>query len=397
MAPSYDVLIIGAGVIGSSIAFHLAREGAGRLAVIERGGVCAGHTRKSAALIRMHYTNAPEARLALASLPYFQRWSELVGGECGFRSTGFALLVGPENVERLHRNVARLVALGVNTRVLSPEELAEVQPTLSIAGLGAAAYEPESGYADPIATTQSFIDRALELGVELHLRTAVTAIATRGGHVTGLKTTRGRFDGPVVVCAANTWSPALLSTAGVELELWCRRGQVAFYHSPARLVGKQLALIDTTSGAYTRPEGAELTLGGVSSLTGRNPADPDRYDEEVDPDFPADVQERLSIRLPALAAAAYSHGQAGLYDMSPDTRAILDHAPGVEGLYVAAGFSGTGFKKAPAVGACMAELITSGRARTVDLTPFRFTRFAEGEPIHGTDEYELPTDWGHGF
>ena len=128
MARTYDAIVIGGGVMGASIAFHLARAGAGRIALVERREICSGNTRKSGAIVRMHYSNDPEARLALASLRYFQHWSEIVGGACGFRKTGFALLVGPENLERLGRNVARLQALGVETSVLRPDELRDVMP-----------------------------------------------------------------------------------------------------------------------------------------------------------------------------------------------------------------------------------------------------------------------------
>lgn len=398
MARTYDVLVIGAGVIGSSIAFHLARARAGRIAVLERGVVCAGNTQKSGALVRMHYTNDPEARMALASLPYFRHWADLVGGDCGFRGTGFALLVGSENRARLHRHVTRLQALGVNTRALTPEELRELQPSIETADLAAAAYEPDSGYADPVATTRSFMDRACQLGAKLLQETRAARILTSGGRVSGVETDDGTLEAPVVVCAANTWSAPLLGTAGVTgLDLWSRRGQIAFFDRPPTLPAEQLILIDTVLGIYTRPEGPDLTLGGISAMTGENPSDPDRYDEQVDRDYPSAVRERLARRLPALGDARFARGQAGLYDMSPDTRAVLDRAPSVEGLYIAAGFSGTGFKKAPAVGACMAELITSGRAETVDLTPFRFSRFAEGAPLIGVDEYELPSDWGHAF
>ena len=394
---SYDVLIIGAGVIGASIAFHLGQARAGRVAVLERDTVCSGNTAKSGALVRMHYSNEPEASMALASLSYFQHWAEMVGGDCGFRKTGFALLVGPENVDRLHRNVARLQKLGVNTRALTTEELKQIQPTLETNDLGAAAYEPDSGYADPVATTHAFMNRARELGVNLHEHTTVTGIRTTGSRVVGLDTDQGPFEAPVVVCAANTWSPPILRTAGVELDLWCRRGQVAFYRRPPQLAGEQLVLIDTPLGIYTRPHGGDMTLGGMSAWTGENPSEPDDYDEQVDADFPYRVQRRLARRVPLLSDAQFARGHAGLYDMSPDTRAVLDQIPGLDGLYVAAGFSGTGFKKSPAVGACMAELITSGRAATVDLRPFRFSRFAEGAPLVGADEYELPSDWGHGF
>jgi sarcosine oxidase subunit beta len=263
--------------------------------------------------------------------------------------------------------------------------------------VAAAAYEPESGYADPVATTTTLMDRARELGVELFEDTAVRSIRTEAGRVTGLDTTAGPLEAAVVVCAANTWSSALLRTAGVDLPLGLRRTQVAFYRRPAPPSREQLVLIDTTNGLYARSDGPERVLAGNSGFPAQTPSDPDRYNEGVDPTFPAYVRAHLARRLPPLAEAPFDNGQAGLYDMSPDTRAILDRAPEVDGLYIAAGFSGTGFKKAPAVGACMAELIAEGRARTVELTPFRLARFAEGTPLHGPDEYRLPTDWGHAF
>jgi sarcosine oxidase subunit beta len=398
MAGGYDAIVIGGGVIGTSIAFHLARAGAGRIALVERREICAGNTRKSGAIVRMHYSNDPEARLALASLPYFQHWDEIVGsGDCGFRQTGFAILVGPENRERLARNVARLQALGVDTSVLDPTELREVMPTLQTDGVAAAAYEPRSGYADAVGTTRSFAEAARRLGVDLLEGTSVTGIERSGGRVVGILTTGGRIEAPVVVCAANTWSPGLLRTVGVELPVTPRRAQTAYFERPASHVGPHLVILDTTTALYTRAHGDDQILGGAADETGHSPSDPDDHDEAADPSFPDAVAARLKVRLPSLSSVRLARAEAGMYDMSPDTRAILDLAPDVEGLYLAAGFSGTGFKKAPAVGLGMAELVTSGSATSVDLTPFRFGRFAEDAPIHGADEYVLPRSWGHSF
>jgi glycine/D-amino acid oxidase-like deaminating enzyme len=200
-----------------------------------------------------------------------------------------------------------------------------------------------------------------------------------------------------VVCAANTWSPGLLRTAGVDLPVTPRRAQVAYFRRPAALASRHHVVLDTTSAMYTRPNGPDEVLGGAAEVTGETPSDPDALAETLDADFPDAVRERLGRRIPALGDAAFVWGQAGMYDMSPDTRAILDRAPGVDGLYLAAGFSGTGFKKAPAVGLGLAELILNGQATSVDLAPFRIGRFAEGAHLHGTDEYVLPRSWGHGF
>ena len=397
MPRTYDAIVIGGGVIGTSIAFHLARAGAGKVALVERRAICSGNTRKSGAIVRMHYSNDPEAKLALASLPYFQNWSEMVGGDCGFRQTGFAILVGEENRARMSRNVARLRALGVDTSVLTPAELREVIPSLQTEGVAAAAYEPGSGYADAVMTTQALAEAGRGLGVDVLEGVTVTAITSAGGRVTGIDTDGDHLDAPVVVCAANTWSPALLRTAGVVLDVTPRRAQVAYFERPATHTGAHLVVLDTTTAMYTRAHGDDQILGGASDETGASPADPDQLDETPTPGFAAVVKERLGARLPKLGPIRLARVDVGMYDMSPDTRAILDRAPGADGLYLAAGFSGTGFKKAPAVGLGLAELITAGQATSVDLTPFRFSRFAEDQPIHGEDEYVLPLDWGHAF
>jgi len=397
MPRTYDAIVIGGGVIGSSIAFHLARAGAGRVALLERDAICAGNTRRSGAIVRMHYSNDPEARLALASLPYFQHWDEKVGGDCGFTPTGFTILVGPENLDRLHRNVSRLQALGVDTRVLGPDDLREVVPALQTDGVAAAAYEPTSGYADAVKTTQAFAAAARRLGVEVLEGTSVIGIAVSGKRVTGVLTASERLDAPVVVCAANTWAPALLRTAGVALPVTPRRAQVAYFERPATYSGPHPVILDTTTALYTRAHGLDQILGGAADESGASPVNPDDNDPNADQGFPEAVMRRMGRRLPTLARMPLARAEAGLYDMSPDTRAILDATPEVAGLYVAAGFSGTGFKKAPAVGLGMAELVMQGRATSVDLLPFRIGRFADDAAIHGADEYALPQSWGHSF
>jgi sarcosine oxidase subunit beta len=397
MARTYDAIVIGGGVMGASIAFHLARAGAGKVALVERREICSGNTRKSGAIVRMHYSNDPEARLALTSLNYFRNWSEIVGGDCGFQPTGFALLVGPENFERLGRNVARLQALGVETSVLRPDEIRDVMPSLVTEGVAGAAYEPTSGYADAVATTRSLAEAARRLGAEILEGTAVTGIERAGGRVTGVTTSDDTLSAPVVVCAANTWSPALLKTVGIDLSVTPRRAQTSYWERPASYTGPHLVVLDTTTALYTRAHGGDQFLGGAANETGVSPSDPDENDERADADFPGEVASRMRVRLPSLADARLVRAEAGLYDMSPDTRAILDRVPGVDGLYLAAGFSGTGFKKAPAVGLGLAELITAGQATSVDLAPFRYGRFAEGAAIHGDDEYVLPQSWGHSF
>ena len=395
MPQTAEAIIIGAGVMGASLAFHLTRAGMQHVLVVDKKGLCGGMTAKSGALVRMHYTNAFEARMAFASLRYFQHWSDLVGGVCGFTRTGFIMTVSPANAERLRSNVAMLQQVGVNTQVITAQELRELQPACEVSDLVVAAYEPESGYADARATATAFMQRAQQQGATLREGVMVTGLRTAGGRIVGVDTNDGPIDAPIVVVMAGPWSDRLLQTVGITFPITTQRAQVAFYQRPAALAQGHMVFIDGAIGTYFRPHGQDLTLIGVGQWQHEAPPDPDAYDEANDPDYIPAARARAGQRFPAYTQATYARGHAGVYDVSPDSRAILDRAPDLDGLYMAAGFSGTGFKISPAVGACMAELITQGRATLVDITPFRLRRFAEHQPIQGAYEYVLPEGFGH--
>jgi sarcosine oxidase subunit beta len=392
MADGATVVVVGGGVMGCSIAFHLAERGVDVL-VLERGTVCSGMSARSGALVRMHYTNAPEARLAVASLAYFQSWRERVGGWCGFTVTGAAILVGPGEGERLRRNVAMLRGLGVDTEAATPAELAAEHPELDLRGVELAAVEPGSGYADPVATTFAFASRAVDLGARIRQGVPVRALLVAGDRVVGVDTGDGRVGADAVVLACGPWVDPLARTAGFELGITPERSQLAFFRRP-EAARRHPVVIDGVLGTYFRPHGGELSLLGVSAGHRIGVDAIDREVEGYDHQVVAPALGRLAGRVPAFAGAPFARGHRGVYDTSPDSRAVLDAAPGVAGLYLAGGFSGTGFKKSPAVGAGMAELVTQGRATTVDLRPFRLGRFAEGDPIVG-DEYRLPPEFGH--
>jgi sarcosine oxidase subunit beta len=387
------VIVIGAGVVGCSIAYHLVRSGA-RVTVFDKGGICAGMSARSGALIRMHYTFAPEARLAWDSLDYFANWRARVGvGDCNFVRTGFAVVVGEENAARLEANVAMLRGLGVDTTMIDCDALRRIDPAVTLDKIAAAAYEPQSGYADPIATTQSFADAATQHGARFQLHREVTAITLRGDRATGVEAVSQRFDAHVVCIVAGPWSDALLAPAGVRIGLRSERAQVAFFRrDPAT---RHLAYIDTITGCYFRPHSDDLTLGGLGEWRAEAPPDPDRFVETNDPEFIPEVRRRIAHRIPAMADAPYSRGHAGIYDVSPDSRAVIDAVPGVRGLFVAAGFSGTGFKTSPAVGAAMAKLILEGKGAAGELTPFSFGRILSGSLIRPANEYTMGAGFGH--
>jgi sarcosine oxidase, subunit beta len=393
------VTVVGAGVVGASIAFHLARSGA-RVTLVDKGEMCGGMSARSGALLRMHYTYPPEADLAWRSLRYFAHWREIVGGGsghtgCGFVRTGFAVVVGKENADRLRANVAMMKGLGIETDLADAQVLSEIDPAVNVDGVALAAYEPQSGYADPIATTHSFADAAGRIGATMMQRTPIAAIATDGGRATGIIDAAGRVHGAGAVCiAAGPWTDRLLKPLGVQIGLKAERAQIAFFRRAPEQ--RHLAYIDTIAGSYFRPHGAGLTLAGLGDWRHQEgEPDPDNFRVTNDDDFVAEVGMRLGRRIPALNGASFVHGHAGIYDVSPDARAVMGGVPGVDGLYVAAGFSGTGFKTAPAVGAAMAELILTGASKTGDISGFGFERILSGKLIHTTNEYAMGGDFGH--
>jgi sarcosine oxidase, subunit beta len=384
-----DAIVVGAGVVGASIAFHLAERGVDTL-VLDREGPAAGSTARSGALIRAHYPTALEADLAWESLTdYFETWGERVGGGCGFTRTGFAYLVAEENVEALKHNVALQRKVGVETGLVGPQELGAIDPVLRTDGIVLAAYEPRGGYADPVATALGFLRASQTAGARFERR-RVTALHVDGGHIRGVQTDEGLVESDFVVLAAGAWSVPLARGVGLDLPIRPARVYVALFERTYELP-THLTLIDTTGGFYARPAAERATLiGSRDSLEWVD--SPDAPTPGPDGAFVKEVSRRISFRIPALSNAPYRSGRSGVLDMTPDGRPVLGPA-GPEGLYLAAGWSGTGFKKAPAIGAEMARWISEGAPKRSELVSYGLTRFEEGAQIRG--EYEYATSAPH--
>ncbi len=371
-----DVVIIGAGVMGCSAAFHLARLGV-RATVVEKGAIASGMTKRSSAVIWSHHTLEAEARLALASLSYFQNWSERVGGDCGYIQTGWAQLVrGETEAAGLVHRAEKLNALGVNTDLLSRDALAALMPFAKLDDVTSAVYEPEAGYADPTATTQAFAARAKALGTCFETGTFVKQVLVERGRVTGVDTTSGSIQALTVIVTAGPWASRLLEPLGVAPDSMAERDEVLFFERPAELRKDLVACRDSVNGMYYRPHAFGLLLAGLDAPERRTKVDPDQLDEALGAESKDRLQERLAARLPGMANARYIRGHAGVYDTTRDGHAILDRVPGIHGLIVAIGFGDAGLALAPAVGACLAELVTDGSITLVDTSPFRLARFA---------------------
>jgi glycine/D-amino acid oxidase-like deaminating enzyme len=389
---SADVIVVGAGVIGAATAFHLSLLGAGDVLVLDRATAGSGMSCRSSALVRMHYTFGPEVALAVRSDAMFEAWPDLVGRPGCVRRTGFVRIVSPGEEPALRANVAMQCALGARAEVIDAAGLKEVAPGLTAEDVECAAWEPRGGYGDGAVVAGDLLAAARERGVRYRPNTPVRALLTGGGgRVTGVATGGGGTSGSggreyagTVVLATGVWSPPLLLTAGVVLPIQTELHRVAVLaHQVAG--GAPVACIDSTTQSYFRPEaGRAMTL--VGSFTGQRGTDPDAPAAAASEDL-APLVQAASRRVPALAEAGIVRGVTGVYDMTPDARPLLGWLPGRDGLIVAAGFSGMGFKIAPAVGEGIAGLIAGPPAGSVDLTPFRPGRLLDGRPIEPPNPY----------
>lgn len=379
MANSADVLIIGGGVQGASLAFHLAQRGAS-VTVLEKSFVAAGATGRSSGLVRMHYDTEVDSRLAWESFKYFRNWKEIVGGECGFTRTGFLQIVGPEQVAALKANVLMHQEIGIPSLLVGSDDVKRLAPQFYTDDIEWAAYEPESGYAMPSDTANALMNAARLKGARLAHGCAVTGILVRCGKVTGVETTQGLFSAPVVVNTAGAWAGQINKMVGLDVPLDTWRHETMYIVRPAAVGVSHPTVIDFENDMYFRPEGG-LTLVGLED---GNPLgeSPEGDTEHVRPGFIERAIDRVCRRIPIMENGALHSAHGGYDGITPDQHPLLG-AAGAEGFYLDCGHSGTGFKTAPAVGLCLAEMITEGEARTVDIRSLSPARFAEGKPVRG--------------
>lgn len=380
-----DIVILGAGVMGGSIAFQLAQRKAGSIVVIDKDHVGRGASGRSSALIRMHYSFAPEVQLALVSLQMFQNWQDIVGQRGEFHKTGFVRIVHPNETERLTLNVEMQRRLGVNVELIDRRQLQELEPEWNVDEVELAAYEPDSGYGDGAAVATDFLIAARDKGVLYFSRTQATEIAVSDGNVRGVVTDRGTISAPIVIAATGPWTKSLFDQIGCFLPIECEFHQVAILGNPPDMKARNCACIDSVTATYFRPEALDKFL--VGDFYGKRPVDPDNFPQRASDESLEELIERACRRIPKLSSAEVMRGVTGVYDMTPDSRPLLGEIRAIRGLYVCAGFSGMGFKISPAIGVVMSELVLDGYCKTVDISAFCPHRFAEGKAIRVEYEY----------
>jgi sarcosine oxidase subunit beta len=375
-ADTADVVIVGAGIMGVSTAYHLARRRAGRIVVLERDGVCSGSTALASGGIRHQYANRIGIELTRHSIETYERFEDEFGVDPRFRQHGYLILVATEAEQaQAERNVALQQSLGVDVQLLSSEDTQRRFPYLATDDLRGATYSPRDGYADPYLATTAIAARARDRGVTIRTGCEVVGFARTADAVEGVVTRDGPVSAPVVVVATGAWSGVVGRLAGVDIPVAPLR-RSKFITAPFsfdRIPEATPFVIDPHLGISLRREGAGILLG-----IGRR-EEAGSFSTALDWGLAEPLVERAVRRAPVLAEAQLMRTWSGLYEMTPDQTGIVSAVPGVAGLYVVAGFSGHGFMHGPIAGQLMAEIIADGRASTVDATPLGLDRFARGE------------------
>jgi sarcosine oxidase subunit beta len=382
MTQTCDILVVGGGVIGSSIAYHLARRRAGSVVLLEKSFLGAGSSGKSGAIVRQHYSNVLTASMARLSLRVFEHFEDIVGGPRVFTHTGMVLIVGERDRAGLEANLALQQGLGIDVRQISALDLAAIDPHAQLADGELAAFEAEAGYVDAVQTINSLAEGARAAGADVRLGVEVKALLTSGGRIVGAETNEGRYHCRTVVLATGPWAATLAKDIGVTLPVQACRTQVALFRRPPELVRGGPIYGDFVQGIYCKPAPGDVVHSG--SLAGEevnDRVDPDQYNEACDGSWLPSMRQRLGRRCPALHRGYGRGGYGALYEITPDWHPVIDRLPGLEGVYCAAGFSGHGFKLSPIVGQLMAEFVIDGKPSTLDIAPLRLARFAENKPI----------------
>ncbi|HEY7647629.1 MAG TPA: FAD-binding oxidoreductase [Methylomirabilota bacterium] len=376
-----STVVIGGGVVGCSIAYHLACRGQRDVVVLEREAVGSGTTSKAAGGIRAQFPSETEIRFSLESIRVFERFEEEFGVDPGYRKIGYLFLISDSaDLAGFRQRMTLQQSLGVDVRVITPAEAQSLVPALRVDDLVAAVWGPGDGMAGPAEVTQGFARRARELGARIVEGVEVAAIEVDGGRVRAVQTTGGRIETPLAINAAGPSAARVARLAGVEVPVQPRRRHIFFTVPFTEIPGPVPLTHDRASGFYFRKEMEQVLLspGDVEDIGSdlAVPMDWSRVGETV---------EKAVHRVPIIEKARIAGGWAGLRPLTPDDHAIIGWAPGIEGFFLAVGFGGHGFQHSPATGRYVSEWLLDGRP-SLDLSLFDPTRFTRAPAApHGPD------------
>lgn len=374
MGETADIVIIGAGIVGCSIAYHLAAQGAGTVVVVEKDLVCSGSTGKSAGGIRQQFATEVNLQLSIESLKMFHRMREELGIDPDFHQVGYLFLATtPEELALFGRNAALQQRYGIPVEILSADAIRKRVPYVRLDDILGGAYCPTDGYAAPYEVTTGYAAAARRLGVRIQEQRMVTGILQRGGRISGVETPRGAIHAPVVVNAAGAEGGIVGAMASVEVPVKPYRRQIFVTRPLPEFRVEPPLTIDYHRSFYFRGEMGGCLFSGPKD-------EESTYNTNVDWEHVAESVATAVARVPLLEKAEINRGWAGSYDISPDNNAILGAVPELLGLYVATGHSGHGFMHGPATGKLLAELILTGKT-SIDISPLSLERFRTGRTV----------------
>lgn len=383
MAKTADVVIIGAGIVGSSIAFHLTQAGCRNVLVIEREtrqGL--GSTGKSMGGVRAQFATDANIRMSLYSIPFFARFEEATGHPSGYKPHGYLFMATNEwHMNYLRKNTARQKVLGLkNVQLLAPDDIRNILPLLRSDDIIGGSLCPTDGFVDPESVMTGFMARAVDRGAELWRGVQLTGVYSDHATVSGVRTSQGGVSAPVVVNAAGPWAAGVARMAGVDLPVQPLRRMLVPTEPFPGLPERLPMMIDMSTGWHFRQEGLGLLMAWA------HPDQEPGFRTDFDPAYIEKSLTHAAARVPAFANLQVNPRRcwAGLYEMSPDHHAILGPAPELRGFYFANGFSGHGVMHSPATGRILADLILHGETPLLDAKELNVQRFSEDRAIEET-------------
>jgi sarcosine oxidase subunit beta len=386
MRSTADAVIIGGGVMGASIAYHLSETGYTNVVVLERRHLAAEGTGHSGAIVRQHYSQDPVIQMAVRSVQIFEQFEERTGRAGVFNQTGWIKIGSAEMVPEMERLIDRHRTFGVTADLLTIDELVELIPGINPDGIGSALIEHGGGYADPVATTEGLADVARSRGIEIVEGVSATGIEMTGGRVSSVTTSvdNEAIDTEFVVNAAGPWSPVVAGWVGIDLPIEVTREQDLVLETDDESLRPVYPVSDGLDRIYWRRDRGRL-LAGDGHPKENEFVNPDDFKTTHDANFEMEMMAQLKHRIPRFADhARVIGGYASLYDVTPDWHPILGRVDGVDGYINCNGWSGHGFKLGPAVGELIAEEIVNGQASSIDISSLNLDRFEKGALLAGS-------------
>jgi sarcosine oxidase subunit beta len=380
---SADVVIIGAGIVGSSVAYHLTQAGCKNVLVLERESHQGkGSTGKSMGGVRAQFSTAVSIRMSLYSIPFFRAFGEAMGHPSGYRGQGYLFVATQEShLYYLRSNYELQTSLGLKTvELLKPADVVRMVPQLRADDILGGSFCSTDGFVDPYSVMTGFMLRAIDGGARLVRNAEVTAIERDGGGVSGVRTATDRIATRVVVNAAGAWAGLVAKLAGFDLPVEPLRRMLVPTEPFDKIAHSAPMTVDMATGFHFRPEGLGLLMAW------NDPNETPGFKTDFDPAFVEKILTRGVDRVPCLEEAEVNpkRAWAGLYEMTPDHHPILGAVPGIPGLYLANGFSGHGVMHSPATGKIVADLVLKGTSDLVDTRLLGYERFAEGRLLEET-------------